>query len=298
MTPDRISSALGAFAGVRVAVVGDVMLDTYVWGEVSRISPDAPVQVVDIRRRSHAIGGAGNVAKNLVAAGARVALFGAVGADAAGDALRGLLEEAGIACEGLVAESARPTTTKTRVLARGQNVVRLDEEVRTPLSGKARARLLDSLSRQRGPLGAVFVSDYAKGVVDERLVADLRSALGASGRDVPIVVDPKSSDFTRYMGATAVTPNQREAEIAAGMTITGPADLAEAARRIRAACRAPWVLITRGEKGMALSDPQGAIHEVPARALEVFDVTGAGDTVLAYFGMALATGLDPLEGAA
>jgi D-beta-D-heptose 7-phosphate kinase / D-beta-D-heptose 1-phosphate adenosyltransferase len=297
MTLDRVHALLASLHRTRVAVVGDLMLDEYVWGDVSRISPDAPVQVVDIRRRSAAIGGAGNVAHNLRAAGGSVVLLGVVGADAAAGTFRKLLAEAGIDDAGIVEITDRRTTVKTRVIARGQQIVRLDTEERGALPQDARARLLAALDRALPGCGAVLVSDYAKGVVDRDLVAEIGARVKASGRSIPILVDPKRIDFSAYRGCDAITPNRKETEAATGVDLAHEANVVEAARKIREATGASHVLITLGERGMALSSADGALDVVPAQAREVYDVTGAGDTVLAYFGLAVAAGATPGEAA-
>jgi D-beta-D-heptose 7-phosphate kinase/D-beta-D-heptose 1-phosphate adenosyltransferase len=296
MTPDKLEGALAAFKAARIAIVGDLMLDEYVWGDVRRISPDAPVQVVEIRRRSYAIGGAGNVAHNIVAAGGSALLAGAIGDDAAGGILSGLLKDAGVDTRGVMQEVDRPTTLKTRVVARAQHIVRLDQERKGALKEETRRRLLEAIESRLPDLMGILVSDYAKGVVDARFVADLRERLDRTGHAVPVVVDPKSPDFSQYRGCTAITPNLVEAEAAARMTIRSDADLEEAGRRLRAACGADWVLITRGENGMALCGER-SLDIIPAVPREVYDVTGAGDTVLAYFSLGLSTGLHAVEAA-
>ena len=295
---DPFAEALASARGARIAVVGDVMLDVYVWGDVRRISPDAPVPVVDVRRRSHGCGGAANVAVNLAVAGARVALVGATGADHERDLVLALLAEHGIAADGLIADPARRTTTKTRVLARGQQLVRLDHEDRAPLGGPPRAALDAALDAALGDARAVVVSDYAKGVVDRETVA--RAVAGARRRSpaIPVIVDPKSADFGIYAGCTAITPNRAEAEAASGRRIESDEDVAAAAARLHEAADASLVLLTRGERGLSLSRRDGAVTHVAAGAREVFDVTGAGDTVLAYFTLGLAGGATPENAAA
>jgi D-beta-D-heptose 7-phosphate kinase/D-beta-D-heptose 1-phosphate adenosyltransferase len=291
MTPDSAAAALAAARGRTIAVLGDVMLDAYVWGDVQRISPDAPVPVVDLRRRSAAAGGAANVALNLAAAGAAVRLVGVVGDDASAGTLRRLLAEAGLDDGGLVTETARRTTTKTRVVARGQQLIRLDEEDR---GAKVTSR--DLAARVRAAVDgadAVLISDYAKGLVDAELVR--RVAEATAGR-VPVVVDPKTRDLSRYRGCTAITPNRAEAEAASGHGIAADEDVAAAAQAIAAACGARQVLITRGDSGLSLWERERVTH-VKALAREVYDVTGAGDTVIAYFTLGLASGLEPADAA-
>ena len=293
MTPDSAAAALAAARGRSVAVIGDVMLDAYVWGDVQRVSPDAPVPVVDLRRRSAAAGGAANVALNLAAAGASVRLVGVVGEDASGATLRRLLGDAGLRDDGLVTETARRTTTKTRVVARGQQLIRLDEEDRGAFPAGSSAELDRRVRAAVDGVDAVLISDYAKGFVDASLVR--RVAEAAAGR-IPVVVDPKARDLSRYRGCTAITPNRAEAEASSGRTISGDEDVAAAAEALAAGCGARQVLITRGDRGLSLWEPERVTH-VPARAREVYDVTGAGDTVIAYFTLGLAAGIDAADAA-
>ncbi|HEX6852060.1 MAG TPA: D-glycero-beta-D-manno-heptose 1-phosphate adenylyltransferase [Candidatus Polarisedimenticolaceae bacterium] len=293
MNPADLEAAIARLAERRLLVVGDLMLDEYVWGDVSRISPDAPVQVVEVRRRTFALGGAGNVAHNAAVAGARVALCGFTGADEAGRRLIELARGAGIDPAGIVEDLSRPTTVKTRVVARGQHLVRLDEESTASPSAEARESILRNVSSAAARAEAVLYSDYAKGAC----VPGALAAIRAANPRVPIVVDPKSADVSIYAGCTAITPNKKEAEAAAGMRIRSHEDLATVAARIRAACGAPFVLVTLGPEGMALSGPDGSVHRIVAQAREVYDVTGAGDTVLAYFGLALGAGLDARDAA-
>jgi D-beta-D-heptose 7-phosphate kinase/D-beta-D-heptose 1-phosphate adenosyltransferase len=286
------AALLPRLRGVRVAVVGDAMLDDYAWGEVGRISPDAPVPVVDVRRRTRVLGGAGNVAHNVTVAGGEAVLLSAVGEDPAGDAFAALCAQAGIAAEGVVREGMRRTTVKTRVVARGQHLLRLDEEDRIPLAPGSRRALLAALKAALPGCGAVLISDYAKGVVDASLVAEI----AALAPELPIVVDPKALDPAHYRGCTVITPNAQEARAAAGCEVEDEPGLRLACARLHERSGAAAVLVTRGERGMALSEG-GVLHLIPTRAREVFDVTGAGDTVLAYLALALAAGCSTLQAA-
>jgi len=286
-------SLLSRLAGVRVAIVGDAMLDDYAWGDVARISPDAPVPIVDVRRRTRVLGGAGNVAHNVAVAGGRPVLLAAVGDDEAGESFLALCRQAGIEAAAVVRDAGRRTTVKTRVVARGQHLLRLDEEDRRPLSGAGREGLRRALAGILPDCAVVAVSDYAKGVVDEALTGEI--ARLAAGK--PVVVDPKAADFARYGGCTVITPNAQEAHLATGCAVEEEAGLRQAMARIHAQSGAAGVLVTRGERGMALSEAGGAFHLIPTRAREVFDVTGAGDTVLAYLCLGLGAGADLLEAA-
>lgn len=292
--PLSTSAVLAGIAGRRLAVVGDAMLDHFVWGSVDRISPEAPVPVVRVREETWKLGGAANVAAGIRALGAEARFFGLCGRDEAAAMLRGLLGERGIAADGLVADAARPTTLKTRIIAHHQQVCRTDREDDGPVDQAGIAALVDGL-RRGGPFDGIVLSDYGKGVLTE---ASLPALLGAAREaGVPVVVDPKRGDYAKYRGATSLTPNQREAEQACGHAITGPDDLRRAGRRLLDLTGADAVLITRGEQGMALYEQSGAEHHLPAAATTVYDVTGAGDTVIAVYTACLAAGATHLEAA-
>jgi rfaE bifunctional protein kinase chain/domain len=282
-----VTSEVDALSGARVLVIGDLMLDEYVWGDVRRISPEAPVPVVEITRRSHAPGGAANVAAGVIALGGVPAIIGVTGADAAGDRLRESLDAAGIELSGLVVDATRPTTNKTRFIARGQQVVRADEEDRRALGKRLVAQLLANLEAQVGVSDCVVLSDYGKGVVTKAVAQTVISVARAAS--TPVVVDPKALRFTKYAGATVITPNDLELAQAAHVQISSHAELVAAAERLAAECQAN-LLVTRGAAGMTLVGLSGRL-DVPARARDVFDVTGAGDTVVAVLAVALGRGL-------
>ncbi len=272
-----------AVARARVLVVGDVMLDRYWFGEVERISPEAPVPVVHVVRREDRLGGAANVARNAVALGAQVTLVGLVGADEAATRVHELLAQAGVQAH-LIADAAHPTTLKMRVLGRQQQLLRIDfEEKPTPA-------LLDALHERVAPLFAahdvVVFSDYAKGALAhvEALITLARQ------HRIAVLVDPKGSDYQRYRGATLVTPNRSEMQQAVGHWIS-EADLAERAQGLRDQLELEALLVTRSEQGMTLFTANGHDH-VEAQAHEVFDVSGAGDTVLATLAVMRAAGVD------
>jgi D-beta-D-heptose 7-phosphate kinase/D-beta-D-heptose 1-phosphate adenosyltransferase len=274
--------------GRRVLVLGDVMLDQFLWGRVARISPEAPVPVVEISSETFHLGGAANVAGNVRALGGQAVVAGVVGDDAAGVRVRRALAEAGIEDALSVADGARPTTVKTRIIAHHQQVVRADREVAHDVAGSLERALLDRVRAALPTCGALILSDYQKGVVTAGLMKSVLAL--ARRRGVPVLVDPKVRHFALYRRVAVVTPNQAEAEQATGVRILGEADLVEAGRRIlrRLGCQA--ALVTRGEHGMTLFEVARRPLHIPTAAREVFDVTGAGDTVIATLGLALCAG--------
>ena len=280
----RASELLARMAGRRVVVVGDVMIDEWIWGRVSRISPEAPVPVVAVHDHSFTLGGSGNVASNLRALGAAVTFVGAVGTDGEGERVRGLLEELGCDTAGLLALDDRPTTRKTRVVAHNQQVVRADWESTAPLRDADRARVVDAVRRAIAGADAVVLSDYAKGLFHREVV---EAALAA-----PIVVaDPKPANVDLFAGVTCIAPNVGEAASASGIAIVDDASLERAARALLARVGCANVLITRGEHGMSLFGAGGSRDDIPSVARTVFDVSGAGDTVVAVLTLALAAGV-------
>ncbi len=271
----------------RVLVVGDLMLDEFLWGRVSRISPEAPVPVVEVTRQSFHLGGAGNVAANLRSLGGAAVLVGLVGRDAAGARVMDTLRSAGVEPR-LVTAPDRPTTVKTRIVAHSQQVVRADREESRDVSGAAAEAIREALAEELAGCDALVVSDYQKGVVTAPL---LRSALPlARRRRRPVLVDPKLRHFALYRGVTVVTPNQLEAEQATGVRLRSDTDLDTAGRRILSLLRCRAALVTRGEHGMSLFERGRPPLHVEAAAREVFDVTGAGDTVIATLALALSAG--------
>jgi D-glycero-beta-D-manno-heptose-7-phosphate kinase len=292
MSDADLHRTLASLPGKRVLVVGDVILDEYVWGEVKRISPEAPVPVVDIRSQSHVPGGAGNAAANVVSLGGTALLGGVVGEDAAADSLAEALRRGGVDAGGLVREPGRRTTTKTRVIAHSQHVVRFDREHKAALSAAAEEALLRWADRHLREADACVLSDYAKGVVTERVAAHVLAGARRAGK--PVVVDPKAADYARYRGATVLKPNLAEAERFLGREVAGADGLDEAGRRLAGLLDGTAVLITRGAEGMSLFRRGAGPLHVPAVARHVFDVTGAGDTVVSTLALVLAAGA-PLE---
>jgi D-beta-D-heptose 7-phosphate kinase/D-beta-D-heptose 1-phosphate adenosyltransferase len=277
-----------AFRGKRVLVLGDVMLDEYVWGEVRRISPEAPVPVVEMSRRTNVPGGASNTAANVAALGGEPHLVGVVGDDYHADCLRDALARSGIGQSGLLVDQTRATTIKTRIIAHNQQVVRLDCEQRMPLPARVENELLQEVEVQLPAVDACVISDYAKGVVSERVARQfIRLARQAPK---PIVVDPKGTDYSKYRGATVVKPNVSEAEAVAKQPIVDEPSLEEVGRRVQQILGGSALLITRGSQGMSLfREGEPSVH-IPSLARHVFDVTGAGDTVASVLVLALATG--------
>ena len=282
---ERLAALLEAARDRRVAVVGDAMLDVYLRGDVERISPEAPVPVVRVRERRHALGGAANVAANVAALGAQCELVAAIGMDRGGEIFRNMLREIDADGSALI-EVDRPTTTKTRIVARSQQLVRVDEEEDSDLAGDEIDRLLRVVHAAIERSDALVLEDYNKGVLVPRVIGAAISA--ARHRGIPIVVDPKYRNFFHYRGATIFKPNRRELEAALGaaVDIDHPEALPETLRRLGV----EHLLLTLGERGMALLAPDGSVRRVPTVAREVYDVVGAGDTVTAYLAAVLAAG--------
>jgi D-glycero-beta-D-manno-heptose-7-phosphate kinase len=292
--PVRDLVALGAivrrFAGRRVAVLGDCMVDRYLWGRVERISPEAPVPVVEVERESDTLGGAGNVAANLRALGGEPVLLGVLGEDADGRRLREALAAHGVGLDGLVSDPDRPTTVKTRVVAHAQQVVRVDRESRADVDGAALAELRAVIARELPRCAGLVVSDYGKGVVHPGTLGPALEAARAAG--IPVGVDPKESHIDAYRGVSILTPNQYEAGWAQGRRVTDEASLMEVGWGLQQRLDAAAVLVTRGAGGMSLFERGGRYTHLPTVAREVYDVTGAGDTVVSVVALALAAGAD------
>ena len=280
---------IARFKGRRVLVVGDLMLDQYIRGSVSRISPEAPVPVVRVTGESFIPGGAGNVVSNLAALGAHVSVVGVIGADEAGRRLLERFRADGADVGGVREDAERQTTQKCRVVAERQQAVRYDRETAGPLSPETETRLLASLSEELGRAEAVILSDYGKGVIGPLLLA--RAIPGARRRGIPITVDPKPEHFRRYKGVTCVTPNTSEAWACMRREPRPGEDaLMSLGREIQKTLDSRAVLITRGPDGMSLFEGRNKITNIPTVAREVFDVSGAGDTVISTFTLALAAG--------
>jgi D-glycero-beta-D-manno-heptose-7-phosphate kinase len=279
-----------------IVVLGDVMLDEFIWGDVTRVSPEAPVPVVDIRRESTNPGGAANVLANLLALGAQAVVIGVVGDDAAGEKIRASLrKDGGVQTDDLlIADDSRPTTIKTRIIAHNQMVVRTDREQRTPVNGVTEDRIINAVKAAIRNAHALVVSDYEKGVVTRRILSEVLPA--AYGR-MPVLIDPKIRNFDFYRPATLVTPNHYEALRLTNLDEDSDSGLQAAARMIQKRLSCDAVLITRGDRGMMLLEGNRDPVYVETAAQEVFDVTGAGDTVIATLAAALAAGASMTEAA-
>jgi D-beta-D-heptose 7-phosphate kinase/D-beta-D-heptose 1-phosphate adenosyltransferase len=288
----RLTDLLDRMRNRRVVVVGDAMLDVYLRGDVERISPEAPVPVVRVRDRKYALGGAANVAQNVAAAGARGTLVAVVGGDEGGERLRRMLREIGSDDTALIGVS-RPTTTKTRLVARAQQVVRFDEEEDRDLGADDVGRVRAALDRVLADADALVLEDYNKGVLVAEVI--VHAIATATARGVPVIVDPKFRNFFAYRGATIFKPNRRELESALGAAVR--LDDAGALPATLERLGAQHLLLTLGEAGMALVSPDGRVQRIPTTAREVYDVVGAGDTVTAYLATALAAGASALEAA-
>jgi rfaE bifunctional protein kinase chain/domain len=302
MTPDQLRDVLKRFAQQEMVVVGDVMLDHFLWGKVSRISPEAPVPVVEITRESYFPGGAANVARNLRALGAEVRIMGVLGEDDAGHKLHGALDEQGIQTGGLIVDSSRPTTLKTRIVAHNQQVVRFDRESNNVVLPSMQDELFHRFLGILPEADAVIFEDYAKGLFTQ----DLLNQMLGRARDAGIITaaDPNPRRVLDYQKITAITPNRHEAFAAAGVPYAEPIDDVlsdEALKAVGAILLKKWLpenlLITLGEQGMCLFRPGKKPHHIPTVAQEVFDVSGAGDTAIATLVLALAAGADPTEAA-
>jgi D-beta-D-heptose 7-phosphate kinase/D-beta-D-heptose 1-phosphate adenosyltransferase len=302
MTTSALRSIVSKFSSRHILVVGDVMLDQFIWGKVSRISPEAPVPVVEVLRESFFPGGAANVARNLRALGGRVSLLGVTGADVAGDQLRALLRDQGIETDALLTDPGRPTTLKSRLVAHHQQVVRFDRESTAQLPASLASDALAVYRELLPRVDAVIFEDYSKGFIDQAMLSKMQQMAGR--RRVITTADPNSRHPLRFARLTAVTPNRAEAFACAGLPYREPVDdvmqdqpLMEAGARLMAKWQTRYLLVTLGEHGMCLFRNGKKPHHIPTVAQEVFDVSGAGDTVIATLTLALAGSADPVVAA-
>ncbi len=295
MNKQEMISFIPGFKSARIMVIGDLMVDEYIWGSVSRISPEAPVPVVSVTSESLRLGGAGNVVNNIHSLGGKLLIGGVVGNDEMGRKIVQDLHKMGIDTKGVVIEPDWITTVKTRIIAQQQQVVRYDREIVRPIRPEALKKILSLLEDRIHELDAVLISDYGKGVVCQELVDRVRSLALGAGKIIS--VDPKVKNFPLFQKVTIITPNHHEAGQAAGRWIQSEEDLMEVGRQLLQQLQCNAILITQGEKGMTLFQDSGEITNIPTMAQEVFDVTGAGDTVISVLTLALAVGADPKQAA-
>jgi len=271
-----------------IAVIGDLMIDEYIWGNCDRISPEAPVQVVSVNKESAVLGGAGNVLSNLAALDAQVSLYSVIGDDSNAPRLQSLIDTLTLTQSTLISESGRVTTKKSRIIASGQQVLRFDDETTTPIALGSQVALFEALQKNLATYDAILLSDYGKGVLTSNLCKDIISH--ANALHIPVLVDPKGTDYSKYKDATLLTPNKKEASLASNIEIKDNASLSKALHYFKDELALEYAIITLSEDGIGLLDDE--VKNIPTVAREVFDVTGAGDTVLASLGVALASGID------
>ena len=295
--PKVLSDGIDKFPSRRILVVGDVIMDEYLWGRVERISPEAPVPVVEVEAEAddRRLGGAGNVVSNIIALGGQALLFGVIGKDPVGAEVVRKLSQLNSGADGIVVEDWRPTTIKTRIWAHSQQVVRVDRERREPVSEGSIKKILAKFEEQLDPSDAIVVADYGKGVVTQSLMDGIRSLTRGSG--TILVVDPKVRNLSLYKEVTGITPNNNEAQLMSGIQIADDQSLRRAGARLLEELGCQMVLITQGDKGMTLFEGDGQTTQIRTVARKVFDVSGAGDTVTGTFTLALAAGLTAKQAA-
>ncbi len=287
---------LKSFKKIRALVLGDLMIDEYLWGEVDRISPEAPVPIVAVKRESYTLGGAGNVINNLVAMGASVSVVGTAGTGEAGRLMLDKFKELRVDTGGILDEPDRPTTKKTRVIASNQQVLRIDKETKKEISPATLKRLLSFIKEVAPKVDLIIISDYDKGLVTRELVKQTVSI--ARSHNILTLADPKGLDFTKYSRVSLLTPNQKEAGLATGIDIRTEEDLVRAGNKILAIADLERLLITCGKDGMMLFERNKEPFKIESEARQVFDVSGAGDTVISTLGLSLAAKADFKESAA
>ncbi|HIJ20145.1 MAG TPA: D-glycero-beta-D-manno-heptose-7-phosphate kinase [Deltaproteobacteria bacterium] len=290
---DILKAHIDRFPGAKVFVIGDIIMDRYIWGNVSRISPEAPVPVVDVKMENGMLGGAANVIRNIAALGARPVLCGVVGKDETGEEILSEIEKMGLKKDGIVTEDSRITSVKTRVVAHNQQVVRFDRESRKEISPTSIKNILSYIEENLAEIDAIVISDYGKGVISGQIMNGLTTLIGPPAkRTIILSVDPKTGNFEYYQGVDIITPNHHEAGLFCGIEIVDEETLLRAGKAMLDHLHCRSVLITQGKDGMTLFEKAGEITHIPTVAKKVFDVTGAGDTVIGTISLALASGLD------
>ncbi len=292
----ELVQAIKGFCKLRILVIGDIIMDHFIWGSAARISPEAPVPIVNVKNEKFMLGGGANVLHNLHTLGASTSLCGVIGNDNNGAVLMEMLNELNSPIDGLMRCDRRPTTVKTRVIARNQQIVRFDREKVLEPSEETFQRIISYLEERIEVFDAIIISDYCKGVISARLMSRLRLLLKEIKR-IPVIVDPKPFQPERFAGVTVITPNNQEAEQMSGVRIEDEGGLAEAAETLLSDLNCAAVMITRGEEGMAILEKGKSLVIIPTVAKEVYDVTGAGDTVIASLALGLAGGLSLTQAA-
>jgi len=285
----RLENFIPRFERTHLVVIGDLMRDKFIWGKVRRISPEAPVPVVEVEKETSMLGGAANVVNNLIALGAKIELAGVAGDDDTGKALIEELSRRGVGVEGVIVEPGRPTTVKTRIIAHSQQMVRVDREVRDPIKPETGAKIVKALSKTIPHADLILISDYAKGVISSKLTREIFPI--ARRLKKKILVDPKLANWQSYRGAQIITPNHLEAGQIARFEVETDEDAERAGRLILEELKMDAVVITRGERGISLLEKNQKPRHIPTEAKEVYDVTGAGDTVISTLGVCLAAGM-------
>ncbi|MDH4069538.1 MAG: D-glycero-beta-D-manno-heptose-7-phosphate kinase [Ignavibacteria bacterium] len=289
LTVQQVRDLEQRFSGKQIAIVGDLMIDRYFWGNVTRVSPEAPVPVVDVTSESARLGGAANVAHNIRSLGGEPLLVGLIGDDHAGTVLTGLMKEQGLSHAGIITDETRRTTAKARVIAHDQHVVRIDYETKAPCGARAEDAMISAVAERIGSLDAIILEDYNKGVMTRRVIREVVEA--AKKHDVPVTVDPKFDNFLEYRDVTVFKPNRRETEEVLGGRLETMNDILTAGGKMLADLKAQSVLLTRGPDGMSLFESNGQVTHFGTTASRVKDVSGAGDTVIATLTMGLVAGL-------
>jgi len=289
------ADCINKFPKKRILVIGDLLLDQYVWGDVSRISPEAPVPVMWVKKEDFIPGGACNVANNLAKFGAQVLLAGVIGKDVRGELLKDRLEERNIVIDGVFADGKRPTSLKTRVIAHSQQVVRIDREDISAIVGSVARKIIDYVEQNIQEVDGVIIEDYGKGVVSPELLKSIVSIARKNGKIV--AVDPKENHFSYYKGVNVITPNNHEAARAVGFPLDNTEDIKKAGEKLLKKLKTDSILITLGEEGMMVFEKGKKPHRIPTFAQEVFDVSGAGDTVIAAYTLSMVCGVSSLMAA-
>ena len=297
MELQELEAAILKFKQQNILVIGDLMIDEYLWGNVDRISPEAPVQIVDIERDEYTLGGAGNVVKNLVSLKANVYVASVVDDKENGNLIINELNKLGVSISGIFKDSNRISSKKTRIisLANNQQILRVDSETKSPITKNGENNIINFVKANIDKFDAIIISDYLKGVLTRKI---LQNVVGIARKyNKPTIVDPKGENYEKYRKSTVITPNKKEAEVASKITIKDENDLRKVGKKLLDQIETEAVLITRGKEGMTLFETAGEITSIPAKAKEVFDITGAGDTVVSSLGLGIASGLTYNESA-